>query len=424
MAKVYFPDVKRFGRLGYARVSHVPVIFNSQWKYERAFNRYLRERALLLWHPCEDFNPVTRKIDYPGPNTLKNTAHYLKNFLEWCERRGLDWRLATYADILAYQNDMRTGHWSRDGEPLDASTANQRADAATHFLAWAAKRYLRQAFGEIISQSGRMIAGHTPAGRRRAVVEGRPGRIKEPGNKALSRITMIPPATEIREWLAAIKRRKGYAKYLACRFVLETGVRRDELWGILERGLPSLDDLEGLATRGQFTAPMDLYRTKGGRPRTIQIPIQFARELRKWAETKRLTLMWAYKRRTGEPASDALFLSDARGYEGVPISPSTLYETFTSQKPRPKWSPHKGRHAFACFYVLHAMEFEARILGKSAMEMSSGWIIDRGSWWIATLRRQLGHLSEETTDIYLRWLLTSARLAEAACGWHKFLDGE
>jgi hypothetical protein len=70
------------------------------------------------------------------------------------------------------------------------------------------------------------------------------------------------------------------------------------------------------------------------------------------------------------------------------------------------------------------MESEARIVGKSAMEMNSGWIIERGSWWIATLRRQLGHLSEETTDIYLRWLLTSARLAEAACGWHKFLDGE
>ena len=330
MAKVYIPDRDRLSVLGYGRVAHVPVIFNSEWKYERALNRYLRERALLLWHPCEDCNPVTRKIDFPQHNTLKNAANYLKNFLEWSEQRGPDWRVATYADILTYQDEMRTGRWARDGEPLDAATANQRADAATHFLFWAAKRHLRQPFGEAIAQSGRIIAGRT-SGRRRTVTEGRPGRIKEPKNKAISRITMIPSATEIRDWLAAIKRRKGYAKYLACRFVLETGVRRDELSGVLERELPNFDDLEALATRRQFTAPMDLYRTKGGRQRTIQIPIEFAHELRKWAETKRLTLMWAHKRRTGEPASDALFLSDARGYEGPRWPPENRPNVATSK---------------------------------------------------------------------------------------------
>ena len=55
--------------------------------------------------------------------------------------------------------------------------------------------------------------------------------------------------------------------------------------------------------------------------------------------------------------------------------------------------------------------------------MPAEWISQRGAWWLTTLRKQLGHASEETTELYLRWLLTSSKMAEMSAGWHRFLEG-
>jgi integrase len=105
----------------------------------------------------------------------------------------------------------------------------------------------------------------------------------------------------------------------------------------------------------------------------------------------------------------------------------TIYECFAKVTPRPKvWSPHKGRHAFACFFVLYALETEARAHKSTVAGMGVNWVHNRGAEWLKMLQRQFGHVDEVTTQIYLKWLATAVGLAEMANGWHRFLvdDGE
>lgn len=106
MASVFHPNPNRLARLGYsAPIIHVPVIFDSRTRYCREQNRYLRERALLEWHPGAG-------ADVPRPRTLKNIADRLCNFIQWCEARSLDWRTITYSQVLAYQREQINGSWS------------------------------------------------------------------------------------------------------------------------------------------------------------------------------------------------------------------------------------------------------------------------------------------------------------------------
>lgn len=425
MAKVFIPAAERLARLGYETIAHVPVVFDSSWRYFQDLNRYLRERALLEWHPTKQTNPTMGRLVYPVMRTLVNLANCLKNFVEWLEKRGKDWQTLSYEEVLCYQHEMQTGKWSRLGRPLQPETANARTDAATDFLSWAADRDVRQPFSPPRTRSARFIGSGNASISRRMMAQARAGRARESHTKAIRRLTTIPSAVEIRNWLNTVRTRRGYAKYLTARFILETGVRKEEAAAVTVGQLVSRAELEDLVRRGQFMAPMNLLKTKGMKPRSIQIPLEFASELREWADTKRLTLSYRYHRRTGTPGPTRLFLSDSIGYEGIPLSGLTIYDLFAEvDQPVPHWSPHKARHTFACFYVLHALESEARIHGQALSEMSSDWISQRGSWWISTLRKQLGHASEETTDLYLRWLLTTAKVAEAAAGWHRFLAGD
>jgi hypothetical protein len=137
----------------------------------------------------------------------------------------------------------------------------------------------------------------------------------------------------------------------------------------------------------------------------------------------RLRRDWSRKN-DNKPASRRLFLSDAKQSPGTPISAETLYRCF-KVKPHPrKWHPHFGRHAYACFTVMHRLEHDARVAGRSFDALGADWIHSRGLFHIRTLQRHLGHLSESTTELYLRWLVTTAGIPEIAVSWHNFLSGE
>jgi hypothetical protein len=36
--------------------------------------------------------------------------------------------------------------------------------------------------------------------------------------------------------------------------------------------------------------------------------------------------------------------------------------------------------------------------------------------------RQFGHVNEETTEVYLQWLVTACGITALASGWHEFLE--
>jgi integrase len=409
MAKVFQPDPERLKKRDFESVAHVPVLFDGKQRYCRAYNRYLRERALLEWSP-----PGAR--DYPGPQTLKNMADYLCNWIEWCEAKSHDWATVSYRDVLTYQADQENGHWSAKGEPLKPSTANARTDEVTHFLTWADAAGLRGKFD--VKQTP--IKSSWPG---RGMVMARAGKAKEDRSSVDLKAFRLPMPEEVRDWLFAVRSRRGTAKYLACRFVIECGPRRKEVAEMRANQWPDADTIEFAHARGDEFIPMQLkYGTKGRRPRTIRIPTEYAAEVRRWIEGPRSTYVHRMYKRSRE-RTDRLFVSDSAGYEGTPISVDTIYKCFDEVKPRPRyWHPHLGRHAYACFVILHALTLDAKAAKSKLEDMDADWVESRGKWWLKTLSRQLGHASETTTEIYLRWLITASKLAEMAVGWHAYLE--
>jgi integrase len=406
MAKVFFPNPERLAARGYASIAHVPVIFDSSGKYCREHNRYLRERARLEWHPSGG-------ADVPVGRTMGNIAERLLNLILWCEARAIQWHMATYADVLCYQKEQIAGKWSRAGGKLSPSTANQRADEATNFLRWAADRGLRGPFEVKSIQRPRK-------GRRRGPKLVRVGRAKEDAFSDTGAF-VLPDAEEIRTWLTAVGEKRGRSKKLACKFIMHTGARRMEVEALTVEQWPETKNISYARSRGLGYVPMRLIITKGGRPRTIKVPLELADEIRNWIDTKRRTHAYRYsKLHKKEPKR--LFLSDHPAGHGRPISAQTIYRCFSEVRPRPPaWSPHKGRHAFACLWTMHALSLDAGARG-GLTAMPADWVMNRGGFWLKSLQRQFGHMSTETTEKYLHWLIHACGIAEMAAGWHQFLD--
>jgi len=419
MATVFRPDRDRLSELGYAAVAHVPVLFDSEQRYCREYNRYLRDRATLEW------TPPGSNADFPTERTLRNIAYHLSNWIEWCEKRGVTFKTATYDDVLQYQSDQAKGRWSSTGKKLAAGTANARADEVTTCLIWGAATKLRDAFDvKLVSVSlparslggGRMLATRT--------VKRRVGRAKESSTSAVADAFLLPAPEEVRTWLQSVRDKRGRAKYLCCRFILECGPRRHEVEALTVGQWPARTVIDVARSRGLVYVPMKLFVTKGSRPRTIKVPVQFAEEVRQWIDGVRNTLAYRLFKREGR-RTDAIFVSDSVGYQGIPLSAQTIYDCFHEVEPRPRlWSPHKGRHAFACFFVLHALETEARVEGTTPDKLGIGWVTHRGEWWLKVLQQQFGHVNPETTDVYLQWLIGAVKLAELASGWHRFLESD
>jgi len=409
MAKVFFPDRERLAAKGYAAVAHVPVLFDSGGRYLRQHNRYLRERARLEWHPGSG-------ADILRARTLSNIADRLKNFVMWCEARAADWRTISYARVLEYQTEQIDGRWSDLGRKLLPSTANERADEATSFVRWAAERKLRGPFDvKMFPKRGSRELGIGPA-----LV--RIGRAKEDVISPEQAGFILPEPQEVRKWLEAVRAQRGYSKYLACKIVMNTGARRHEVEALGKDQWPTAAAIALAVRRRLFSVPMRLTITKGGRPRTIRVPIGLAEEVRAWIDGKRKTYAHRYFLKEKKTAG-ALLLSDHPKAHGRPISAQTIYRCFSEVTPGPShWSPHKGRHTFACFWVLNALSVEADRAG-GLKNKSADWVSNRGDFWLKALQRQFGHVSTATTEEYLRWLVYATTLAELSAGWHRDLNG-
>jgi site-specific recombinase XerD len=421
MAKVFCPDEARLKALGFEPVAHVPVLFDAEHRYCREHNRYLRERATLQWHPSGELTRSKRIIDLPARKSLINIARNLGNFIDWCKTNELRWQDLSYDAVLRYQDDQAAGQWSQNGRRLKPGIRNQRADDATHFLRWAAERKLRPRFEIKLVATSRSF--RTGSRRRSLVRHVRAGRAKISQTDQVAAALSLPNANEVADWLRAVREKRGHAKQLACRLIIEAGTRRAETAELTEDRWPSVDMLDDLQARGRFTAPVELTKTKGDRPRTIQVPLPFAREVRLWMDGSRLVLRQRYFKRECKHASPRLFLSDRPDFEGIPISAQTIYDCFHRVTPRPsRWHPHFGRHAFAGFFLLQILDLEAKAYSKGIAAMGADWVMSRGQYWLQMLRRQFGHASDDTTELYLRWLTTSTQLPDLVNGWHALID--
>lgn len=417
---VFRPYESLLKKKGFGSIAHVPVIFDGDWKYHADASRYLRERATPTVADVE--HGAFRTHRRPTRASLVTFAAQIANFLEWCEVRGRDWKTVDYdRDIVAgYEQEMATGSFTADGQPLQNSTINQRVDAACSLLTWAAKKGVRGAFGvptvtrsylqrDSTSTHSRVIEATSRANKRRL----------KPKN------LRIPTDDEIGKWLNSVRIRYGRTKSLMVELVLHTGVRRQEVVDWQIETLPSDRSKWRVSPVAATKVVVTIeHGTKGpkiaardgetGPPRNIVLPLTLADRLLHYLEFERPKLLKMYvkagatkqeqdERRRNPPQQ--LFLSD---FTGVPVSAQKFYEAWTSAPSMPfeGWSPHLGRHYWACktlLLELERMRKQANVVLASGMPVT--WITGSATDIIQlSIQPQLGDIDKKTTEMYLTWV--------------------
>lgn len=418
---LFWPDAEDLKNSGFGSVAQVPCVFRTDWSYEEAASRYLRERAKLEWVSSSTEMRSMSRARYPTRQTLEVYGQAACNFLEWCELRGLDWRTVEYTRHLVdgYQAEMVSGLWSASGRPLKASTVNLRVREACNFLSWAAWRDLRRQFK--IVASTRKVAAHSARsshGHHALEVQSRAGSVRPDPIRL-----RIPTDAEIKAWHNSILIQKGFTKALMCEVVLKTALRREE---VVQWRVDTLPESERDWHRtGDFVNVTIAYGAKGpktvdengeecGPPRVIAVPLNLARRLAHYREFIRPGLRATYaraaygveeRRRRMRAVCRQLFLSD---FTGEAVSAQSLYEAWTQvySMPFKGWSPHLGRHYWACKTLIDTIEQRAKTLVRpSGYAFPSDWILGSATDTIdMVIQPQLGHVSAKTSQAYLVWV--------------------
>ncbi|MBD8566161.1 site-specific integrase [Oxalobacteraceae sp. CFBP 8763] len=416
---VYYSDPTVTSAAGFGRVAHLPCIFDNRPGYHRLASRYLIDRGLGLW------NPTTRssihKGHLPTDQTIRNYAHWLVNFLEWAEIRGIDIDTCTYREHIQgrYQAEMLCGMWSSNGKGLSPRTVNLRVQQACDYLLWLEDNGHRTAFyipyiyktqrNEVMNSTG--TSGATVKLRRGKVLQG-------------SRSLHMPTLDLVKIWLASVYRASDYTMGLMCETVLLTGLRREETaclrldtipdpidWHISNPDAPESSQKVQIEVKYGTKGPCFGYENgdKIGPRRWIWIPLHLANRLYEYrmkVRNKGLKI-WVNAASTIAEKnlriknSVHLFIDEKSGRR---LTARHLYFAWTKVPPVVKgWSPHKGRHWWACTTLMQEMLKHERLL-----ELGIGTATALLESNVMTILRlqiqpQLGHSSDSTTMIYVKW---------------------
>lgn len=440
--RVLFPDPELMCERGFQSIAHVPFVLDDDGKYLDEPSRYLRERALLEWLPEQAFSGAAaqprRRLSYPTVDSLRSMGDRLKNFLEWCASKKLDWRYADYTRhvVGAYQTAMSTGDWSRYGEPLAGKTINARASEATLFLSWAEQTGLRAKdaapFRVPTWRSKRKTSSKPLKFNADTGVLTRAGEVPE-----RPPLFVLPTPEQVGTWLRRVYVTRGQVKGLCCELILETGIRNRECVRWRADYLPS--DRDQWHVRGGKVVICLRAGTKGrraspsaidGPARWIALPIGLAERLHSYRQNERSSqhARWvraaknpeerARRQRQGSPPE--LFLGER---SNRPFSTRMLRRAW-SETPSDieGWRPHLGRHYFACHKLIDITLKKIRAAGRELGQLNSDWLMGSLLSDITTvLRPQLGHVSDSTTNDYLAWLQDWFE-SSAGLGWQRWQD--
>ncbi len=412
--------------IGFGAVAHVPFLLRADMSYADEVNRFLRERALLDWHPNNRNGSPTAAVRVPSENTILAIARDLENFFSFLEVNCVDWRQMDYQNLLrTYQADQENGSWSERREPLAPATINRRMGSVCEFLSWAGDRGLRPLFTVMGSLATHRDRSGTATSHRMHQTIARSGRVRERPERL-----RIPTIAEIEAWLVEIEKRRGMTKALVCRTILETGMRLEEV--ILLRTAQVADPA---AIVPGYPARMDIcYGTKGsrrvgdpnkkGKPRTLRFGVDFLHRLDDYRRLRRAKAVALFRRvNPGRRLSDILFLSERTG---EPMTRKMIYDAWTrcNSLPFTGWSPHGGRHAFACLLLLRLIHEESERIGQAAQNLPRSALIGQVTDLIKMyVRPVLGHASEKTTERYLEWIADHFMVADHRGAWARYLDG-
>lgn len=409
----------------YPALAHLPCIFDGRPGYHRLANRYLMDRGLGLWHP-----KGSARARIPTKMTMRSYAHWLANFLEWAEIRSIDLATCSYFVHVGgrYQSEMLKGTWSRDGRGRSATTVNARVQQACDFLTWMVEKGLRGAFDVPYELRQLTIGSATRAmGRTTRQVRVRGGKAQ-----ASEQILQIPTTAAVRLWLTRINESAGPTLGLMCETVLLTAMRREEVaslrvdtlpqdpsdWHISNPSAPESNHLVRISIEYGTKGPGygDDHGDKIGPERSIFIPLSLAK---RWHVYRNSARNLAFKRwMEGIKGADArqkrareavhLFLRDDNGRR---FSGKDLYDAWVCvELPIAGWSPHKGRHWWACSVLLRELEKHKNIDRLSSETATA--LLESTALSIIRLhiQPQLGHAHDSTTMIYLRWVINLVSL--------------
>lgn len=408
----------------YPALAQVPFILDSRPAYHRAANAYLIDRALGLWSPDPHTGTSLGRI--LSPKTTLSYAQWLANFLEWAEVRSIDLLQCTYSMHLAgqYQSEMFQGLWSADGKNLSSGTVNPRVQQACDFIHWMIRTGLRTAAFEVPYATARVKIGSA----NNAVGHlGREVLVREGKARKVTLSLQIPTDVQVKNWLERIHKRYGTTVDLMCQTVLLTAMRREEVVCLRKDTLP-LNPTDWvianpIAPESEREVRISIqYGTKGptyglnngdkiGPSREILIPLSLAKKWHDYRQKERsfafAKWMRGYKneaaRRARADDSVHLFLRDS---DGVRFEGFELYDAWTGvELPMKGWSPHKGRHWWACSILWRELKKYENI-GPLSNETAAA-LIENSALSIIRLQiqPQLGHAGTDTTMIYLRWVM-------------------
>ncbi len=433
-----WPILGQMQESGFQHLAKIPFVIAGANGYHREASWYLRDRALLAWTPSN----IQNNGRHPTRQSLSTYASSLLDFLNWSESTSRDWRTVEYTGDLihGYQVQMGSGLWSASGNPLSAQTINMRVGEALRFLQWAAARCLRKPFDTITDTRRVSRPSHQHAGKQgQRDIEVRAGKVR-PDPVTLR----LPNPPEVARWLKVVGVEKGVTKALMCDLIVQTAIRREEAcqWRVdtlpLSRNDWNINDDTvtvkiGYGSKGGKTT--DENGDECGPSRYITMPVSMAERLHHYRENilpanrsnlaRENTTAPVERRELAKAITRQLFLSDTNGR---PIQNHTLYDAWTNVSDRPfqGWSPHCGRHYWACETLLRAIKKNAAALGFPLhVAPSSNWITDcANDTLMMVIKPQLGYVSAATTKQYLKWVFQAFAQADLNDHYQAALDAD
>ena len=426
--RVYYSDPSLTTSAGFGKVAHLPCIFDMRPGYHRLGSAYLIDKGLTVWNPRASSGlgsePESIRVP-PSRQSMKNYAHWLCNFLEWADVRGIDLLTCNYVQHVhgKYQSQMQTGIWSHNAKALSPTTINLRVQVAVDFLLWMANKGYRSSFHvpyhiiQIKTGSATNSKGH-----RTKDVLVRDGKVRQ--NKKNLR---MPTDSEVAAWLGSVYSKFGQTKGLMAETVLLTAVRRDEasawrvntlpedpaMWHINDRQKPFTQQCVRLnikfGTKGTEYG-ID-HGDKIGPERSIWIPLHLAQRLHEYRQKSRIVSVakWVKaasttaKKKERIASSVHLFVDEMTGKR---ITGRQLYDTWTGVNlPFKGWSPHLGRDWWACSILIRELNKNEYLmsLGKQApidlIKSTAMSVIN------LQIQPQLGHADQKTSMIYVQWAI-------------------
>lgn len=423
--KIQFPDPQRMIELNNPKLAYCPFVIADDGSYPAEVNQYLRERSLGEWIPRLGLTAWKKagKAVVQTKASRRSMARLLVEFLRWCKRSAKNWREVDYENDLldTWQPGLLNGTLSTSGKTLKNSTVNALVAEASYFLTWASDRKFRQPFTVTLNTARvNRSSGRQTYSNEKAVTQTRMGSLSPKPD-----FTMLPTNQEIEHWLHEVHYLRGPVKRLACETICRTGLRITECTELQAADIPKKVNgkwprsniyAEGVAVRvhrgikGRKVSPGSLESVN---PRTVYLPLDLAERIHQYLEEERSTLILRgihrikdkveRQHRLKSPKATHLWVGETYG---MPLTSGMLYKVWTGVPSCPAgWHPHVGREFFAVeTMVQYAKDLcEARGLLQVSGVNQIGWIDSLMSNQIKVILSPLmGHVSDETTQIYLR----------------------